>query len=116
MLSAMPFYQSIINSHGLHIECEGDEIPLVGFYTGRKTLAVDENTARDKMLIRLQRESRVRQIVRQACEAGHAPTFEVYKIWEISLWAYLFGSYPKGFIFYPASDSGNGEYHILRFP
>ncbi|TLD70520.1 hypothetical protein FEM03_12405 [Phragmitibacter flavus] len=109
----MPFYQSIINAEGLHIECEGDENPLYGFFTGRKIFAPDELTARERMWASVQSEGRVREMVRQARAIGRAPTFRVTKLYEISFWTFVFGSCPKGFIFYPEFDGEEDDYRIL---
>ena len=104
----MPFYQSILHGHGFHAKLDG-ESPVAGFYTGRKTFAADESQARKRFHELLLQEEKINWLMTESREAGFNPKIVTQKLFPISVWRYLFGSYPKGLILYTESGSDDSE-------
>ena len=102
----MPFYQCIFHGQRFRIECDDGDPPISGFYCGRKTFACDEASARTTLLQKFSSEERVAAMIEQSREVGADPYVRITKLFEITLWRYLFGSCPRGFIFY---DNSSGE-------
>jgi hypothetical protein len=105
----MPFYQCIFHGQRFHIDCDDGDRPICGFYSGRKTFAPDETSAHTKLLKTFRSEERVEAMMEQSREVGADPYVRITKLFEITLWGYLFGSCPRGFIFYDDSPDGTSE-------
>jgi hypothetical protein len=105
----MPFYQCIFHGQRFHIGSDDGDRPICGFYSGRKTFALDETSAHTKLLKTFCSEERVEVLMEQSREAGADPYVRITKLFEITLWGYMFGSCPRGFIFYDDSPDETSE-------
>ena len=101
----MPLYQGLIHVSGLHIESVDDDDIVVGCFTARKTRARGIPEAKHRIRKAFEREPKVQELFSISRENGTTPEIGFQEIYEVSLWHYLFGSYCRGMVFYPAEHS-----------
>ncbi|WP_009960567.1 hypothetical protein [Verrucomicrobium spinosum] len=105
----MPFYQITFHGSGFNTQVEGDDKPLIGFYTVRRVWTVNAREARILALDSLEQEENVERLRSDARENGSTPVIQVDTVGQITLWQYLFGKYAKGFIFYSSEYEEDEE-------